>query len=343
MNMAPTFNVKHPQDRLVVDLSEKNAVMQDLAFAYDNLPSYAAPLSPGDNVFSWDISEAWLNVPLVPVDQRWLACRVGARVLVPLVLPFGMKLSPYAFTKVLRPVVGALRNQGLAVLAYMDDFGGRPSGPSPSTPDAATATRVRVVALFSSLGLAVQPTKGAVTVTTALPMLGYVFDTVCRVILLPPSRLDVLVAAAGALLAAACLSARRVPFKALQRFTGKAVSCSLAIPAGRLYLRRLYAAQKGHSRSRFVRLAHGAIRDLIWWRQLTLGSNVGRALWRPPLGLLMIDASQYGWGGRGTSWFPLADCFPWRTASPISTARKWRRCAFCCFPCMRTSPSATAS
>jgi len=296
VHVAPTFVVKHPKDRLVADLSATNAAMQDRPFAYDNLPRYAAQLSPGDNLFSWDILEASFHVPLAPVDQRRLAFRVGGRVLVPLVLPLGMKLSPYAFTKVLRPVVGELRSRGLAVLAYMDDFCGRPSGPSPSTADAPTASRVRVMAFFSSLGLAVHPSSGAVTGTTALPILGYVLDTVRRLLLLPPSRLDVLLAAAGALLAAACSSARRVPFKSLPRFTGKAVSCHFAVPAGRFHLGRLYAAQKGHSRSRLVSRAHGAIRDLIWGRQLRLGSIVGRALWRPPLGLLTTDASQYGWG-----------------------------------------------
>ena len=308
-DVAPTFVVKHPKDRLVADLSAKNADVQDRPFRYDNLPRYASQLSPGDHLFGWDISEAFFHVPLSPADQRRLAFRVGDRVLVPLVLPFGMKLSPYAFTKVLRPVVAALRRQGLAVLAYMDDFCGRPPGPSPSSSDAATATRARVLDLFADLGLAVHPTKGAVVGTTTLPILGYVLDTVRRLILLPPSRLDALVSAAGALLTTACSSGRRVPFKPLQRFTGKAVSCSLALPAGRLYLRRLYAAQKGHRHSRTVRLTHGAVRDLTWWRRLKSGSDVGRALWLPSLGLLTTDASQYGWGGTWNELVPARGFF----------------------------------
>ena len=38
------------------------------------------------------------------------------------VLPFGFSLSPYFFTKVLRPVVKYLRSQGVRLSLYVDDF-----------------------------------------------------------------------------------------------------------------------------------------------------------------------------------------------------------------------------
>lgn len=43
---------------------------------------------------SWDVSDAFFDVPLSPAKQRRLAFRVGNRVFLPLVLPFDMKLSP---------------------------------------------------------------------------------------------------------------------------------------------------------------------------------------------------------------------------------------------------------
>ena len=95
----------------------------------------------------------------------------------------------------------------------------------------------------------------------------------------------------------AAAASRRVPFKALQHFTGKVVSCSLALPAARLYLRRLYAAMRGQSARRSVKLCHGAMRDLRWWRRLSTSPDVGRALWPPALGMQTADASLWGWGG----------------------------------------------
>lgn len=300
----------------MLDLSGKNLSMQDRPFRYDDIPRYTSQLSPGDHLFSWDIKDAFFHITLSPPDQRRLAFRVGNRVFYPLVLPFGMKLSPFVFTKVLRPVVVALRRLGMAILAYMDDFCGRSVGPATVSAAAATNARVSVLDLFSSLGLVVHATKGAVVGTMALPILGYILDTVRQMILLPPSRASAVVAAAQALSTSACSASRRASLKELQRFTGKAVSCSLALPAGRLYLQRLYAAQKGNAHRRTVRLCHGALRDLFWWRQLTASPDVGQALWPPTLGRLTTDASQYGWGGHW-NYLVLARCFSSATHSPL--------------------------
>lgn len=308
-DVSPSFVIHHPKDRLVVDLSGKNVAMEDRPFRYDDIPRYTSQLSPGDHLFSWDIQDAFFHIPLSPADQRRLAFRVGNRVFYPLVLPFGMKLSPFVFTKVMRPIVAALRRMGLAILAYMDDFCGRAAGPAPIPQAVATLARVRVLELFSSLGVTVHPAKGAVVGTTAMPILGYIIDTVRRLILLPHSRLGGVVAAAQSLSTAACGASRRVSLKELQRFTGKAVSCSLALPAGRLYLQRLYAAQKGNLHRRSVRLTHGAVRDLSWWRRLATSPDVGRALWPPTLGRLTTDASPYGWGGHWNGLVPARGFF----------------------------------
>lgn len=166
-----------------------------------------------------------------------------------------------------------------------------------------------MLTLFARLGLSVHPIKGAVEGTTALPLLGYILDTKRQLILLPPSTLASLTAAARVLSSTACASSRRVSLKDLQRFTGKAVSCSLAVPAGRLFLQRLYAAQRGHLHARTVKLTHGALRDLTWWRNLASSSHVGRALWPSRLGLLTTHASPYGWGGHWNNTVPASGFF----------------------------------
>lgn len=278
-------------------MSAKNEHMDDRKFQYETLTGYTSQISPGDHLFCWDLKDAFFHISLAPADQKRLAFRVGNRVFIPLVLPFGLKLAPFVLTKILRPVVGYLRRKGIAVMAYMDDFCGRPPGKPPDQAVAATETRVKVLELFRSLGLSVHPTKGEAVGTTKMSILGYVLDTARREITLPDSRLAELIAAAGALTSAACSASRRVSFKALQRFTGKAVSCSLALPAGCLYLQRLYAAQRGNSHRRSVRLTQGALRDLSWWRSLRSSPDVGRPLWLPWLGVLTTDASPYGWGG----------------------------------------------
>lgn len=224
LDVSPSFVVKHPKSRLVVDISAKKRRLEDRPSSYDCIPRYNSQLEPSDHLCSWDISDAFFHVPLAPVYQRHLGFRVGDRVLLPLVLPFGMKLSPFVFMNVMRPVVGSLRSWGMAVMGYTDDFCGRPPGPSPASREAATLARIRLLLLYDSLGITVHPSKGTVTGTTALPILCFVIETVGQLILLPPSRFRSLVETAQAPSSAASGPARRVPFKALQRFTGKAVS-----------------------------------------------------------------------------------------------------------------------
>ena len=102
---------------------------------------------------------------MLPSNKHRLSFRVPARVFIPLVLPFGMKLPLYVFCKVLAPVFGILWRPCMIIQATMDDFGRRPSGPSPSQTDAATEARLPVEALFANTGPTVHATKGAVTGT----------------------------------------------------------------------------------------------------------------------------------------------------------------------------------
>lgn len=207
----------------------------------------------------------------------------------------------------LRPVLAALRRRGFHVLGYVDDFAATGRGRRPSTEAAATAGRREIVQLFADLGLHVHPTKGVAVGTTRLPILGFLADTKRRLLLLPKSRLDRIVACAKALLSATTSANRRVSAKALTRFTGTAVSCSLAVPSARFYLRRLYNAQ--HRTTGTTRLCHGAVDDLKWFARLRRAPGVERALWPSEVGVLTTDASPWGWGGHWGDLLPAAGFF----------------------------------
>ena len=99
---------------------------------------------------------------MLPANEHRLAFRVSARVFAPPVLPLGMKLSLCVLYKVPQPVVRKMWRQCMIIQATKVEFSRRPSGPSPSKTDAATATRLQVETLCANLGLTVHPTKDAV-------------------------------------------------------------------------------------------------------------------------------------------------------------------------------------
>jgi len=293
--VSPTFVVHGGKARLVIDLRAINRHIRKRVFQYQRLPSFLATLVPGDHLVSWDVKDAFYHVRILLAHRKFFRFFVAGVVYEPRVLPFGMKLSPWVWTKVMRPVVAALRLQGYRVNAYVDDFASTGRGPHPSTAAVATAGRRDILELFRRLGLQVHPTKGEAVGTTRLPLPKFLIDTTRQVVVLPAARLTKLVTAAKVLLSEATRRSRRVSSRSLQQFCGLAVSCYLAIPSARFYLRRLYDVTR--PKMRVSRLSHGAARDLRWFTMLKKEPGVGRALWPSTLGTLTTDASPYGWGG----------------------------------------------
>lgn len=281
--------------RLVVDLSAANAWLHDRRFRYETLPAFVCSLKRGDHMASWDVRDAFHHIHLAPREGVCLAFRVGGALYIPLTLPFGLKLAPWALTKLLRPVVAHLRSRGYLVLPYMDDFAVSVNQREAVTAAQATAARAFCVALFTRLGLQVHPDKGIPTRTTRLEILGFVIDTERCLLLLPPKRQAKLIGAAHSLLRAAALDRRWVRTRALRRFCGLASSAALAIPLGRHHLRPLFLSLAGvRCRSR---LSSAALRALVWWASVRSAVGIGRSLWEPQaVAALDTDACPYGWG-----------------------------------------------
>lgn len=107
-------------------------------------------------------------------------------------MPFELRIAPFTWTKVMRPVVQRLRELGFRVLAYVDDFGGAPPAPpgQPATAAQAGAAYRLIERLFGALGLKLDPTKGVKHGPTRLRILGHEVDTRLARFLLPEDRVD---------------------------------------------------------------------------------------------------------------------------------------------------------
>lgn len=158
--VSPSFVVHGGKDRLVVDLRLINRFITPRPFKYQRLAGFLSSLVPGDHLVSWDVVDAFYHIRIHPSHRKYFRFVVDGIVYEPRVLPFVMRLSPWAWTKVLRPVVAALRARGHKLNAYVDDFAATGRRGHPSSAADATAGRREIVALFLSLGLHVHPTKG---------------------------------------------------------------------------------------------------------------------------------------------------------------------------------------
>ena len=284
--------------RMVIDYRLPNRHLEERKFKYESLYDLAPQLRPGDAMLSWDIKDAFFHLEVRPRDRKYLCFTVLGRVFEPVSMPFGLRLAPFFWTKVCRPLVAELRRLGFRVVAYVDDFGGAPpSAPGQAATVADTLRAGQLVRdLLARLGLRLHPRMGVWTGPTSLPLLGHVVDTRRGMFILRPDRADKIMSWARNLLRKAAAHRRWVNAKALRSFCGLAVSTTLSVGTARFHLRSLYSTLGG-TRTGNVRLTHQDWRDLQWWNDLTRHSGLGRSLWPgEPSHVLHTDASLLGWG-----------------------------------------------
>lgn len=286
--------------RAMLDFTHQNVFIDVASCKYETLPELAQTLRPNDALLTWDVKDAYHHLVLRPEDREFLAFRCLGRWFVPVTVPFGLAPACLIWTKVMRPVAAHIRAEGFRMLAYVDDFGGAPPSPAglPATREQAVAAYKMVERLFGELGLRIHPTKGVCDGPTQARLLGHLVDTRLARFLLPPDRVDKLVAASESLSRHASANQRWVSFVALRRFCGAAVSTSLSVSTARYHLRSLYTSlQHRHPRSGHARLGHQALRDLRWWTELQAHAATGRPLWPGAASMLLeTDASGVGWG-----------------------------------------------
>ena len=74
-----------------------------------------------DWAVSIDMKDAYLHVPIHPQSRRFLGFRYHNKTTYK-VLPFGLKDSPWVFSRIVATVIGHLRRQGIRIFYYLDDW-----------------------------------------------------------------------------------------------------------------------------------------------------------------------------------------------------------------------------
>ena len=108
--------------RPVVDLSTLNRHMVVPHFKMETQGSVRAAIRSQEWTASIDICNAYLHVPMHKAVRRYLRLVVNKRVYQFTCLPFGLATSPREFTKLLRPVIALLRQLGVKLHIYLDDW-----------------------------------------------------------------------------------------------------------------------------------------------------------------------------------------------------------------------------
>ncbi|KZS12013.1 Uncharacterized protein APZ42_023097 [Daphnia magna] len=108
--------------RPVINLKELNCFIVHHHFKMKGLVHMRHLVRPIIWMAKLDLQDAYLTVPVHATDQHYLQFIWGGKIFQFTCLAFGLSSAPWAFTKLLKPVVSFLREQDIKIIVYLDDF-----------------------------------------------------------------------------------------------------------------------------------------------------------------------------------------------------------------------------
>ena len=108
--------------RPVINLKGLNRFVKTKHFKMEGLHLLPDLLQPQDWIVKMDLKDAYLQIPIHSEHQHLLTFLWEGKTYMFKCLPFGLSAAPRVFTKLLKPVVGFLRQNGCHLIIYLDDI-----------------------------------------------------------------------------------------------------------------------------------------------------------------------------------------------------------------------------
>ena len=208
-------------------------------------------------------------------------------------LPFGLATSPREFTKLLRPVVSLLRQQGVKLHVYLDDWLIRAD--TPEQAQLHTQTTIRVLQF---LGWIITYEKSDLTPSQDFQFIGMQFNTRrFTVAPLPKMRLKVQSVHQH------WMTDPNITARDLHRLLGMLVFMASLVQRGRLRLRQVqwWAAtawcQRTGNWSDRIQVPQWVLSEMAWWSSPAVLQGLSLVTKETEV-TLFTDASSSGWGAQ---------------------------------------------
>ncbi|KAL0195701.1 hypothetical protein M9458_009273, partial [Cirrhinus mrigala] len=108
--------------RPILDLRLLNRALMKRPFKIITLKQILSHIRPGDWFFSLDLKDAYFHIQIAPHHRRFLRFAFERVAYQYTVLPFGLSLAPRTFTKCMDAALSPLRQRGIRILNYLDDW-----------------------------------------------------------------------------------------------------------------------------------------------------------------------------------------------------------------------------
>ena len=286
-----TVPKKDGSRRPVVNLRPLNNFIMKRRFKMEGVVLLKSLVQQGDWMASIDLKDAYLSVVVAEEHRRYLRFQWERQLYEFLCLPFGLSSAPRTFTKLLKPVMSLIRQQGVRSIVFLDDMllmaGSR---------ERLLRQVQEIVQLLQLLGFVVNFEKSQLNPTQRIQYLGFEIDSVRMRISLPKEKV--------ARIRQECqwaLQQKSISIRDLTRLIGRLTATMQAVLPAPLHYRNLQriknqALRQFQDFSTVVILDRNAREELTWW-QNSLENWNGKAMLEPtPDMIAETDASLLGWG-----------------------------------------------
>ena len=277
--------------RPVFNLRQLNQFIKYEHFKMEGIHMLRDLLKPNDFMAKIDLKDAYFTVPLWKGHQKFLRFLWKGTQWEFACLPFEIGSPPRVFTKILNPVIGLSRKQGISLIIYLDDF-----LLMASTEETLSYNVTLMFTLLEMLGFVVNYQKSQLNPTQSIEFLGFHIYSVTLNISFPLDKVKRIRKECQRVVENTDITIRE-----LARLLGKlSASIQTVFPAP-LHYRHIQGIKKcslafhGGYECQLCWTAE-ALEELKWWRD-HLSAWIGRAILQsPPQLTIETDASIMGWG-----------------------------------------------
>ena len=171
--------------RPIINLKRLNSFVRYEHFKLESMESVRHLIRQGDWMVKLDLKDAYLSVPIHVDHQHYLRFSWRGFRYQFSCLPFGLSPAPRLFTKLLKPVVVALRRLGIRLVIYLDDL-----IILSDSKEGALRDLDITVGLLTSLGFLVNWDKSVLDPSRSIEFLGLLLDSVSLSLALPPEKVS---------------------------------------------------------------------------------------------------------------------------------------------------------
>ena len=281
--------------RPILNLKPLNAFIKPKKFRMESLSYVLKFQFPGYWATSIDLKDAYLHVPIHGSHHRWLRFMVQGQAYAFRCLPFGLSTAPRVFTRIVRCIGAALRQRGIIIFQYLDDW----LILAPTREEVRRHTTL-VLQYLELLGFIVNLEKSNLDPSQVPVFLGAIMDLTNSIVRPTAERVDNLLECVHLM-----SLAQDAPAVAWLRLLGLMASMVDLVPYCRFRMRLIQLQLLRHFRpsrhplSTMVPMSQVVLNELRWWSQKS-NLTVGMHFPCPDDQVVLVtDASLLGWGGGG--------------------------------------------